>query len=144
MKNDIADDYSKGKISDKQYENMENEIGTLYEEVYSKKISSSVGSLGRIDDKFLDDSNDEISDAHRKRRISDQQYETLKNEISVSYSELFDKRIDSLSKSLAKDEARRILLNMVTDAYSNGKISELHYNILKEKITEYHKIKSNE
>ena len=33
---------------------------------------------------------------------------------------------------------------MVTDAYSNGKISELHYNILKEKITEYHKIKSNE
>ena len=40
LKNDISNDYAKGKISDKQYENTKNEISILYEKIYEKMINS--------------------------------------------------------------------------------------------------------
>ena len=41
LKYDIANDYAKGKISDKQYENMKNEISILYQEIYKKRVDTS-------------------------------------------------------------------------------------------------------
>ena len=40
LKNDISNDYAKGKISDKQYENTKNEISILYEKIFRKMINS--------------------------------------------------------------------------------------------------------
>ncbi len=34
------DAYSKGKINEKHYESLRNEISTLYEEIFRKKIDS--------------------------------------------------------------------------------------------------------
>ena len=41
LKYDIANDYAKGKISDKQYENTKNEISKLYQEIYKKRVDTS-------------------------------------------------------------------------------------------------------
>ena len=38
LKSDMANDYAKGKISDKQYENTKNDISGLYHDIYQKRL----------------------------------------------------------------------------------------------------------
>jgi ribosome-interacting GTPase 1 len=53
------------------------------------------------------------------------------------YEEIFRKKIDS--NSLVKDfkEKLKEIEDDVIEAYSKGKITELHYNLLNKKIAEY-------
>ena len=66
-------------------------------------------------------------------------YESLVNNISMLYQEVFKKEIDSLN-SLTNNEDKIKLLSKVhsdiEDAYSKEKVTEKHYNLLKEKISE--------
>jgi len=56
------------------------------------------------------------------------------------YEEVFKKEIDSLN-SLTNNEDKMQLLNKlhsdIEDAYSKEKLTEKHYNLLKEKISDY-------
>ena len=58
------------------------------------------------------------------------------------YQEVFKKEIDSLD-SLTNNEDKMQLLNKlnsdIEDAYSKEKVTEKHYNLLKEKISDYEK-----
>ncbi len=58
------------------------------------------------------------------------------------YQEVFKKEIGSLN-SLTNNEDKMKLLNKlhsdIEDAYSKEKITEKHYNLLKEKISNYEK-----
>ena len=56
----------------------------------------------------------------------------MNNELSILYQEIYKKKIDLLSD---KDPA---LLNKIkselADAYGQGELNELHYNLLKDKL----------
>ncbi len=54
------------------------------------------------------------------------------------YEEVYRKRLELLksSKENIKEQLKKIE-DEIMDAYSKGKITELHYTLLKEKITEY-------
>ena len=59
----------------------------------------------------------------------------MKNEISMLYEKIYKKRIDSLNGKGDLDAVK----NDITSAYAEGKINELHYNLINEKISDYDK-----
>ena len=110
---------------------------------YHKKIAS----LDRDDDKL--DENDieplnrlrsSILGAYSEGKLNEKHYINLVNNISMLYQEVFKKEIDSLN-SLTNNEDKIKLLNKVQsdieDAYSKENLTEKHYNLLKEKISEF-------
>jgi YVTN family beta-propeller protein len=97
---------------------------------------------GKLDEKDigrLNELNKKIIDAYSEGKINNEQYTNLKNEISVLYEEIYSKRIDSLKDITNEDLNRGAIIEKIQgdiiDSYSKGKLSELHYNLLKEKIT---------
>jgi hypothetical protein len=79
-----------------------------------------------------------IEDIHAKGEINNDYYTNLKNEISKVYGHIYKDKIESLNSKVDDRESNRIQLDKIkddiTDAYTEGKISEQHYNLLKEKI----------
>ena len=65
----------------------------------------------------------------------------MKKEISILYEEIFKKRIDSLNDLAENDKVKLLdkIKDDISDAYSKEKISELHYTLLKEKLSNYEK-----
>jgi hypothetical protein len=87
-----------------------------------------------------------ISDAYSKGKINSEHYSNLKDEISVLYQEIFKKRIQSLNNISHKEDKQKQVEKMkddLDDAYSKAKLTELHYNLLNKKISEYNN-KNNE
>jgi YVTN family beta-propeller protein len=108
----------------------QNEIDSLHEDTKLDKI------------KKLDDLSAKIKYSHIKGKISNQQYEDLKNEISVLYEEILGRKIDSLNKGIVDLDNEKMLddiKNQVTEVYAKGKITDTHYNLLNKKISEYEK-----
>jgi uncharacterized membrane protein len=103
---------------------------------YHRKIASVYddGKLDESDIESLNSLSKNISNAYAEGKISNEHYTNLKNEISVLYQEIFKKRIESIT--VPNTEAFRKIKNDITDAYANGKITELHYNLLNEKISD--------
>jgi hypothetical protein len=96
------------------------------------------GKLDENDIDRLDRINKNIINAYSEGKINNEQYSNLKNEISVIYEEIFRKRVDSFNYSSKKNTGPEIIKKIeedIKDDYSKGKISELHYNLLNEKIT---------
>jgi len=65
--------------------------------------------------------------------ISNEQYANLKSQISIRFEEIYKKRVDSsigngILLDKIKDDRR--------DAYSKGKLSEQHYKLLIEKVSD--------
>jgi hypothetical protein len=63
--------------------------------------------------------------------------EILTKETSILYERAYKKKIDSVNGKLDGENNRTELheiKNDITDAYAEGKITEQHYNLLKEKI----------
>jgi hypothetical protein len=77
----------------------------------------------------LNSLNKNIIDSYAAGKINNDQYENLKNEVSMAYEEIFKKRI--LNR---EDDLRRIQED-ISDTYSKGKITKLHYDLLNEKIS---------
>ena len=106
---------------------------------YHKSIDSIYddAKLDENDIKSLDKLKNDITDAYSKGKIQHEHFNTLKEEISVSYEEIFSKKIDSL-KSLGKEKDKNKLKieKDITDAYSKGKINEIHYKLLKNEIAD--------
>jgi hypothetical protein len=68
------------------------------------------------------------------------QYNNLKNEISILYERIYNGKIDSLNGKVDRANSR-IQLSKIKDdltyACAEGKITEQHYNLLKDKIPKY-------
>ncbi len=100
------------------------------------------GKNKNIDESHLYNLRKSIENAYLKGKMNPQHYTNLVNNISMLYQEVFRKEIYSLS-SLTNNEDKMKLLNKINsdieDAYSKEKINEKHYNLLKEKISDYEK-----
>jgi hypothetical protein len=97
---------------------------------------------GRLDEDDIDELDrlkTAIVYAYSKGKINDQQYGNLNTEISLLYKEIYNKKIDLLDDPEHKNNNNARLLEdikkEVEDVYSKGKMSELHYNLLNEKIS---------
>jgi hypothetical protein len=68
----------------------------------------------------------------------------LKKDISVFYEEILKKKIDSLNNLPEGDKVMWLdrIKDEITDAYSKEMINELHYLLLKEKLSNYEKYKT--
>jgi hypothetical protein len=127
-------------------------IPGIVSSIIRKRQLKNVGAfhkhiIGLYDDKQLDKKDIEsldkikrdISNAYSTGKISNEHYDNLNKEISRLYQEVFKKEIDSLN-SLTDNEDKMKLLNKihydVEDAYSKEKLTEKHYNLLKEKISD--------
>jgi uncharacterized membrane protein len=97
------------------------------------------GKLDESDTEHLNLIRKNIINANSKGKINNEQYTNLKEEISALYEEIYRKRLDAIKDSSSEDVNRTVVIEKIQedikDAYSKGKISELHYNLLNEKIT---------
>ncbi len=81
-------------------------------------------------------------DAYSKGKINEKHYESLRNEISTIYEEIFRKKIDSLDNdknSPIKKSTQEQLAQIrkeIKYAYSKGKINEKHYDLLNKDISD--------
>ncbi len=105
-------------------------IKTIYDE----------GKRDEIDFESLNKLKDEISDSFSKGKISQFHYSNLKDEISILYQEIFMKKIDSIDDDKGINLSLKLkLVREIKDAFSKGKLTELHYNMLMNKVSETEK-----
>ncbi len=91
------------------------------------------GKVDENDTDKLDELNKSISDSYAAGKINNDQYTSLKNEVSAAYQKIFKKRIESITDP--NTEAVNNIKNDIEDAYSDRKITELDYNLLNGKIS---------
>jgi YVTN family beta-propeller protein len=110
---------------------------------YHKEIASLYGD-GKLDEndiEALDRLRNRVSDAYSEGKINEKHYESLRDEISTLYEEIFGKKIESLSNDKSSAVKKSIqeqlaqIRNKVEDAYSKGKINEKHYDLLTKAIS---------
>jgi hypothetical protein len=98
---------------------------------------------GKIDERGtqqLNTLNNKLISAYSEGKINNELYTNLKSQISILYEEIYEKKIKSLiSKDSILNTPNVILMDElksdVIDAYAKGKITEQHYKILNEKIS---------
>ena len=119
--------WAKAKRQQRRVYKYHSQIKSLYGD--SKLDENDIGSLHTI--------KRDITDEYVQGKITDQQNENLKDEISLIYKEIYDKKINSLNDGLGKDSDKFLdsITNDLTNAYAIGIISEIHYNILNKKIS---------
>jgi YVTN family beta-propeller protein len=148
VKTRVTDAYTKGKINELQYGILKDEVTQKYEERFTKIISVlETESLYQSNDEYiynLDRIKREITDAHIKGKITDLQHKILDKILSTCFQYIFNKKIDSLNGKLdqkhgANTQDLESIKNDITYAYAEGKINELHYNLLNQKISDYQK-----
>jgi YVTN family beta-propeller protein len=130
LSRNISDSYAAGKISNEQFTNLNNEVSIAYQEIFKKRIRS----ITEQDLETVNKIRNDIIDAYSNGKLSNEHYTNLKNEISNTYQKIFKKRIESLTDP--NTEAINKIKNDIRDAYSDGKITELHYNLLNEQISD--------
>jgi hypothetical protein len=89
--------------------------------------------------KHFDTLKTDVKDAYAEGKISEQHYNNLKDETSILYERAYKKKIDSLNGKV-DGENNRIkwdeIKNDITDAYAEGKITELTILLINESIRE--------
>ena len=118
------------------------QAGVVYE--YHQRINK-LGTIDEGDVRSLNELNSDIANDYSKGKISDKQYENMKNEISVLYQELHKKNIDSSNQSPEKLDVKELnnILSEIEDAYAKGKLNELHFTLLKDRIAQYKSIRKD-
>jgi hypothetical protein len=93
------------------------------------------GKLGDKDIEPLNKIKITISDAYAKGKINSEHYSNLKDEIYILYQEIYNNKIDSL-KDLHDNKVEynkiKIIEHNINDTFSKDKITEKHYNLLKD------------
>jgi hypothetical protein len=74
---------------------------------------------------------------HAKGKINNEYYMRLKNEISMTYQEIYGKKISLLNREFNGSVLLDKIKNDIADAYAQGKISDQHYNLLNKKISDH-------
>jgi DNA-binding beta-propeller fold protein YncE len=111
--------------------------------LHHNKIKTLYDGARRDEGDFqtLDRLKNEISDSFSKGKISQSHYSNLKDELSILYQEIFMKKIDSIDDNDKEIDlsSKLKLVREIKDAFSKGKLTELHYNLLISKISELKK-----
>jgi YVTN family beta-propeller protein len=143
LRDKITDEYTRGKINKEQYDKLGDEISINYREIFIKEIDSLNNFSENDKVERLSEIRSNIEDTHAKGKIKDEYYTNLKKEISILYEEVFKKRIDSLNNLPENDKVKLLdkIKDDISDAYSKEKVNELHYTLLKEKLSKYEKSK---
>ena len=73
LNRDIEYSYANGKLTEQHYVNLKNEISTLYEQVYKKRIDLLNGKLdsSRINGTILDNIRNDITDAYANGKLTE-------------------------------------------------------------------------
>ena len=141
LRDSIADEYTRGKINKEQYDSLGDEISISYNKIFSKEIGALNNVYEKNKMKQLSEIKNDIKDTHTTGKISDEHYANLKNEVSTLSEEIFKERMKSLN-NLSEDDRVKLLVEIkdeLSDAYSKEMINELHYSLLKEKLSRYEK-----
>jgi hypothetical protein len=111
--------------------------------LYNELSKNEVNSLKKINDnnekiKALKGTKSLLDNTYLKKEIDKEHYDSLTNEISILYQELFNKRIAEVYNTSIIEDKKVVnqIKNEIYEAYSNEKINVKHYNLLKEKILE--------
>jgi hypothetical protein len=144
LRSRILDAYSKGKINEKHYESLKNETSILYEKIFRNRINDSLNNNNPSNKKTTEEQlaqiRNELEYAYSEGKLNEKHYTNLVNNISMLYQEVFKKEIDSLGSSTNNEDKMKLLNKLhsdIEDAYSKEKVTEKHYNLLKEKISDY-------
>ena len=105
-----------------------NELKSLYND----------GRLNRNDIEKLDALNNDIDDDYSKGKINKEQYDRLGDEISVRYRKIVTDKIDVVKNLSPNEKVKQVseIKNIIEDAHAEGKINELHYSLLKERLSD--------
>jgi YVTN family beta-propeller protein len=119
---------------------------------YHKEIArlDDDGRLDEEDIEALDELRKDIGNAYSEGKINEKHYETLRDEISTLYEEIFRKKIAALDNgnkySVVKKPVQEQLGQMrdeVELAFSKGKINEKHFDLLTKAISNLSSKKAN-
>ena len=95
-------------------------------------------SLDDKDIKNLDGIKADLERDYQGEKLLDNQHENVKNEISVLYKEIYDKKINLANSDSHKNDNRKqldIIEKDIINIYADGKISDQHYQLLKDKLS---------
>jgi YVTN family beta-propeller protein len=140
LRNNITDKYTNGKINKEQFDKLKEEISLRIREIFKNEIDSLDISENEKEKK-LTTLTDKIDDIYNKGKINKEQFDKLKEEISLRYREIFKNEIDYLDNLSEYDKEKRLneIKIDIEDAYADEKINELHYNLLQKKLLKYDK-----
>ena len=83
LKTDITDVYSKGKINEKHYERLNNEISISYEEIFRKRAKSLITIIDKnVMNERAQQLKDDIENAYSKQKITETQFNMLNKKIA--------------------------------------------------------------
>jgi YVTN family beta-propeller protein len=81
LRNDITDEYARGKINKEQFDKLTDDISISYQEIFKKEIDSFNRMSEKDKDTGLSEVKDNIEDAYAKRKIGEQHYNLLSKKI---------------------------------------------------------------
>ena len=97
------------------------------------------GKLDKNDILNLDKLREKVISGYTRGDITKDQYDVLLNNVSTRYNQIFQKEINLLKNKIDNENKMKLINEIqaeLEDAYLKEKISEKHYNLLKEKISE--------
>jgi YVTN family beta-propeller protein len=108
---------------------------------------SQINSLyddGKLDDEDidkLDSLRNNVTKEYTNGWINKEQFNKLVDDVSIRYREIFNQKVDSLDNLSEYDKENKIteIRSDIEDAYSTGRITDLHYNPLQKKLSKYEK-----
>jgi YVTN family beta-propeller protein len=135
LRKDITNEYTKGKINKEQFDKLVDETSIKYREIFKNNLASLNDSTDK--GTKLDEIKRDIEDIHGKGEINNEQFLELNKEISIYYLELYKNKIDSLQNISDKEKEKQLrnIKDNIENAYAKEKINELHYSLLKEKLS---------
>jgi YVTN family beta-propeller protein len=138
LKNKIATEYTKGKINKEQFDKLVDETSIKYGEIFRNEIDSLSTSKNEKD-KQLADLAYKIDDIYNNGKINKEQFDKLKEEISLRYRGIFKHEVDSLDNLSEYDKENKIMeiQKDIEDAYASKKLNELHYNLLQKRLANF-------
>ena len=140
LRNTITNEYTKGKINKEQFDKLIDETSINYREIFKEKLNS-LDSLSQNDKEKQLNNTKKNKDTYVKGKINSEQFTELKKEISIQYEEIYKKRMDSLNDLCEEEKEKQIsqIQDEIEEAYSKEKITELHYNLLQKKLSNFKK-----
>lgn len=80
LRDNITDEYTRGKINKEQFDKLVNDISISYQEIFKKEIDLLGVDLSEKD-KGLNEIKENIEDAYAKGKITEQHYNLLNKKI---------------------------------------------------------------
>jgi YVTN family beta-propeller protein len=103
IRDNITDEYTRGKINKEQFDILVNDISINYREIFKKEINSFTRLSERDKEKELNEIKDNIEESYAKGKISDQHYNLLNKKIeslmSTNENKINDNKLGDADKT---------------------------------------------